>query len=216
MVAGLLTYFSSGFKFKEIELAVFAGVDGVGIGGAQVLRFMDRASGMHGPYMEENLSRILSARDEAAASVRGRGVFVLARLDTMFFEGSITREENIKRTQLFDALKHKDEDDIRSVLASLELIASLPDDGESPLLGTASRLLLPKRKSLLYSACAEEFQWLSFLGRLRDLVQVRDEDGLHEEYISKFWTNLRENYRFNNSLAIARQASIFVKCSQFK
>ena len=195
---------------------MFAGVDGVGIGGAQVLRFMDHKSGMHGPYMEENLSRILAARDEAAASVRGRGVHVLARLDTMFFEGSITREENIRRLQLFDALKVKDEDDIRTLLMSLDYVASLPDDGETPLLGTAGRLLLPKRRCLLNDACADEFQWLSFLGRLRDLVQVRDEDGMHEEYISRFWTNLRENYRFNNSLAIARQASIFIKCSQFK
>ena len=146
LFSGLLTYFSSGFKFKEIQLAVFAGVDGVGIGGAQVLRFMDHKSGMHGPYMEENLSRILAARDEAAASVRGRGVHVLARLDTMFFEGSITREENIRRLQLFDALKVKDEDDIRTLLMSLDYVASLPDDGETPLLGTAGRLLLPKRR----------------------------------------------------------------------
>jgi hypothetical protein len=44
---GLLTYVSAGFKFNEIKLAVFSGVDGVGIGGAQVrnhLKFYSRFS----------------------------------------------------------------------------------------------------------------------------------------------------------------------------
>ena len=33
---GLITYVSAGFKLPEIKLTVFSGVDGVGIGGAQV------------------------------------------------------------------------------------------------------------------------------------------------------------------------------------
>ena len=33
---GLITYVSAGFKLDEIKLSVFSGVDGVGIGGAQV------------------------------------------------------------------------------------------------------------------------------------------------------------------------------------
>nr|KAG5703706.1 hypothetical protein BaRGS_022995 [Batillaria attramentaria] len=70
---GLVTYFSAGFKFNEIRHAVYAGVDGIGIGGAQVLRYMDSETGMHGPYMEENIPRILANRDEAAeVSARSR------------------------------------------------------------------------------------------------------------------------------------------------
>jgi hypothetical protein len=42
---------SAGFKFKEIADAVLSGVDGIGIGGAQILRYMDGISGMHGPYV---------------------------------------------------------------------------------------------------------------------------------------------------------------------
>ena len=48
---GLTAYFSAGFKFENIKDAVFTGVDGIGIGGAQVLRYMDHDTGMHGPYV---------------------------------------------------------------------------------------------------------------------------------------------------------------------
>lgn len=49
--AGLITYMSAGFKFHNIKDAVVTGVDGIGIGGAQILRCMDGVSGMHGPYV---------------------------------------------------------------------------------------------------------------------------------------------------------------------
>src|SRR5699024_4637476 len=37
--AGLLTYYSAGFRFSNIPDAVTTGVDGIGIGGAQILRY---------------------------------------------------------------------------------------------------------------------------------------------------------------------------------
>lgn len=48
---GLTTYMSAGFKLHNIRDAVLSGVDGIGIGGAQILRYMDSVSGMHGPYV---------------------------------------------------------------------------------------------------------------------------------------------------------------------
>lgn len=48
--AGLLTYTSAGFKFGgHIPQAVFAGTDGIGIGGAQILRYMDHSTGHQRP-----------------------------------------------------------------------------------------------------------------------------------------------------------------------
>ena len=79
--AGLITYMSAGFKFAHIAEAVYSGVDGIGIGGAQILRYMDGKTGHQGPYTEEFIDRIDHERDEAARSVRGRGVQVLCRLD---------------------------------------------------------------------------------------------------------------------------------------
>lgn len=43
---GLTTYTSAGFKFPQICYGVWAGIDGLGIGGAQILRHMDHNSGM--------------------------------------------------------------------------------------------------------------------------------------------------------------------------
>ncbi len=106
--SGLLTYFSAGFKFDHIENAVYTGVDGVGIGGAQVLRYMDHETGMHGPYQEENIDRILSERDKAANALRGRGVALLCRLDRMLYEGSISEDEALHAEQLFHALASLD------------------------------------------------------------------------------------------------------------
>lgn len=79
--AGLITYMSAGFKFAHIADAVYSGVDGIGIGGAQILRYMDSDTGHHGPYTEEFIDRIDAERDAAANSVRGRGVNLLCRLD---------------------------------------------------------------------------------------------------------------------------------------
>lgn len=79
--AGLITYMSAGFKFDHIADAVYTGVDGIGIGGAQILRYMDAKTGHHGPYTEEFIDRIDYERDKAANSIRGRGVNLLCRLD---------------------------------------------------------------------------------------------------------------------------------------
>ena len=45
----------AGFKFAQIHDAVVSGVDGIGIGGAQILRYMDSRTGMHGPYVSSHV-----------------------------------------------------------------------------------------------------------------------------------------------------------------
>ena len=213
---GLVTYFSSGFKFAEIQLAIFSGVDGVGIGGAQVLRFMDKESGMHGPYMEENITRILTARDEAAASVRGQGVHLLCRLDTMYFEGSITAEENTARLGLFEALSKKDEHTITAHLNAQKHIIEMSDDGEMPMVGTAKRLLQSHGQPFLKLSCDNDVQWNSFLGRLRYHVLQSDEDAVLEEYISSLWSAIREKYHREVCKFTARQSHALLKIKHFK
>ena len=91
--AGLITYMSAGFKFGHIADAVYSGVDGIGIGGAQILRYMDGKTGHQGPYTEEFIDRIDHERDQAASSIRGRGVHLLCRLDvssSTLLSGNIT------------------------------------------------------------------------------------------------------------------------------
>jgi hypothetical protein len=107
---GLRTYFSAGFRFPHIPLAVYTGVDGVGIGGAQILRYMDSQTGFHGPFQPENISRILAIRDEAARSPLGRAAALLARLDWMYFQGRLNEEQEAFRTRLYEALSRQDVD----------------------------------------------------------------------------------------------------------
>jgi uncharacterized protein (UPF0264 family) len=48
---GLTTYISAGFKNDNLPAAVYTGVDGIGIGGAQILRYMDNETGAQGGYV---------------------------------------------------------------------------------------------------------------------------------------------------------------------
>ncbi|XP_064608785.1 uncharacterized protein LOC135472967 [Liolophura sinensis] len=210
---GLVTYFSAGFKFDEIKHAVYAGVDGIGIGGAQVLRFMDSETGMHGPYTEENIPRILANRDEAAKSIRGRGVHLLARLDTMFFEGSITSDQNILRYELFTALLTRNERRIEELIQQLVDIVNLPEEGNLPWLNCAKRIL-NSPAPLLRERCESPEIWKSFLENLEFLVfDEDDEDGVAEEYENEPWLGFRKVYRewqTNNHKVVTRQASFTV------
>jgi hypothetical protein len=105
---GLLTYFSAGFRLPQIAAAVYSGVDGVGIGGAQILRYMDSETGFHGPFQPENIPSILAARDEAARSPLGRAAALLARLDWMASQGRLAESQEGLRAQLYEALCRKD------------------------------------------------------------------------------------------------------------
>lgn len=207
---GLVTYFSAGFKFNEIRHAVLAGVDGIGIGGAQVLRYMDSETGMHGPYMEENIPRILANRDEAAQSVRGRGVHLLARMDTMYFEGCLSRDEDVLRQKLFRALQDIDETQISDLLLRLARITALPCEGDLPHLHRARRLV-ESEKPMLREFCTEE-EWERLTSVLRALIVARDEANIMEEYDSDPWLCVREKYRYSqcprdSKICYVRQAS---------
>jgi hypothetical protein len=109
---GLRTYFSAGFRFPHIPMAVYTGVDGVGIGGAQILRYMDSRTGYHGPFQPENISRILAIRDEAARSPLGRAAALLARLDWMAFQGRLDDRQQELRAELYEALSRQQVDEV--------------------------------------------------------------------------------------------------------
>jgi hypothetical protein len=207
---GLVTYFSAGFKLNEIRHAVLAGVDGIGIGGAQVLRYMDSETGMHGPYMEENIPRILGQRDEAAASVMGKGVQLLARLDTMYFEGSLSRDEDVLRQKLFKALLEEDDAEVGALSLRLAKIAALPSEGTMPHLHRSRRILEAEQPMLKEFSTEEE--WARLRQVLRALIVARDEAGIMEEYDSDPWLCMREKYRMaqcprDSRICYVRQAS---------
>lgn len=211
---GLTTYTSAGFKFPQIRFGVWAGIDGLGIGGAQILRHMDHESGMHGPYTEENLDKILAARDQAAQHVRGRGVGLLARLDRMFFEGSLTQREDHLRRNLFTILANANEHCIEGIIKHPEMqaIAQLPDDGQRPYVAWAQRLLRHRFTHeeiiLQHFATYEEWKCLvdqltialgNFAPSLQTSVQPllaklatkEMEDDIYDIHVGRIWTQLR-------------------------
>lgn len=208
---GLVTYFSAGFKFEEIKHAVFAGIDGIGIGGAQVLRYMDSETGMHGPYTEENIPIILGKRDEAAKSIRGRGVNVLARLDTMYFEGSITRSQDYFRQKLFKALKDIDEDEVTELLKELTCVEDLPREGTTPFLFRAKRIV-ESDNPLIKEFCSKE-EWDELVRMLKCQIVARDERALVDEYDSDPWLSVRQRYR--NSQCPRDSKICYVRQSSF-
>lgn len=163
--AGLLTYFSAGFRFDNIPDAVVTGVDGIGIGGAQILRYMDKVMGNHGPFLPDNIRRILDVRDEAAETLAGRGARLLARLDRLYYEGTLAIEDDSWRERLFTALQQNDEADITEVLDALTHITELEPDAAQPVLAWANRLL--SAGDVIARNRIDAAHWDALMGQIR-------------------------------------------------
>ncbi|KAK7488399.1 hypothetical protein BaRGS_00020373 [Batillaria attramentaria] len=181
---GLLTYFTGGVTCEDIRPAVLGGVDGVGVGGVGMLHHPGSPGDRLGPYMEENIPQVLTCR----------GAHLLARLDTMFFEGSLASTENALRTQLYNALVEKDEAGVTSILNKLNDVITLPSEFGHPVMGTARRLIARKTPALK-DVAESAYEWAMFVTRLRTLVTRGDEGGVCEEYEGEPWHTYRKRYR---------------------
>lgn len=147
---GLLTYFSAGFRFKHLPDIVSTATDGIGLGGAQILRYMDSSNGYHGPFKAQNIKKILDINQKAAVSTLGQGGIVLSRLDRMKYEGSITESEDTKREALYLAMMNKNEKVVKNLLEKLRDVILLPIDLMHPLASWAQRLI-DRPESIVFS-----------------------------------------------------------------
>ncbi|KAK7104512.1 uncharacterized protein [Littorina saxatilis] len=194
---GLLTYFTGGVTCADIHPAVLGGVDGVGVGGVGMLHHANTGRNTkerHGPFMEENIPQVLACRDESAITMKGRGAHLLARLDTMFFEGSLASAENAMRSQLFNAIVDEDEGIIKSILTKFQDVMQLRSEFGHPIMGTANRLVSRKTPGLK-DVAESAYEWAMFITRLRTLVGRGDESGVCEEYGGEPWHTYRRKYR---------------------
>lgn len=148
---GLLTYFSAGFRFKHLTDIVQTGTDGIGLGGAQILRFMDSKNGYQDPFKQENVKKILDINQKAANNIVGQGSILLARLDQMYFEGSLPSWAEGQRNNLYIALLNKDEQSISNVLDDLQEIMQLPIDLVHPLVAWAQRLISNEDDAIVFT-----------------------------------------------------------------
>lgn len=118
----------------------------------------------------------------------------------MFYEGSITTEEEALRQLLFEALQSINELAIDDILNSPVLagIIAMSDDGETPVLGNARRLLRKTRhgEALLKAKVPKDFanKWDKLVRDLNSLIKQADEETLAQYYRSQPWTALREEY----------------------
>ncbi|EGS36320.1 conserved domain protein [Limosilactobacillus oris F0423] len=74
---GLLTYFSAGFRFKHLTDIVQTGTDGIGLGGAQILRFMDSKNGYQDPFKQENVKKFLISTKKLQTTLLVKDPFFL-------------------------------------------------------------------------------------------------------------------------------------------
>lgn len=74
---GLLTYFSAGFRFKHLTDIVQTGTDGIGLGGAQILRFMDSKNGYQDPFKQKNVKKFLISTKKLQTTLLVKDPFFL-------------------------------------------------------------------------------------------------------------------------------------------
>jgi hypothetical protein len=120
---GLETYVSAGMVAEHMRNAVFAGVDGVGIGTS--MHYVDEATKLMGALKPESILGALHVRDDAASHPLGRAAAMLARVDQMSFEGSLLPAENTVRAALHVAVREKDERAAAECLGALRRVATL-------------------------------------------------------------------------------------------
>ena len=147
---GLITYFSAGFRFKHLHDIVLNGTDGIGLGGAQILRYMDFSNGYQGPFKKENIEKILEINKKASNTLLGKGSLLLCRLDEMFYEKSISEKENIDRDVLFNALQHQDEKLVKKIIENNNSIMAMAPDVDNPEICKAKRIIKNKDNCLLF------------------------------------------------------------------
>lgn len=178
---GLLTYFSAGFRYHHLPSAVYTGVDGVGVGGAQILRYMDKKTGYHGPFKPENISEILKVRNEAMNNWQGKSAELLARLDRMYSEGSLAVSDNELRIELFEAAKNQNQKKCEELLEYFTFVSNLPSDTQNPLVEWGKRIIRAGDNCMMAKQKFSSSQeWNSFISNLKEAIEDEDLDWLTE------------------------------------
>ncbi|MYV16037.1 hypothetical protein [Furfurilactobacillus milii] len=148
---GLLTYFSAGFRFKHLPDIVLSGTDGIGLGGAQILRFMDHENGNQGPFKQLNVEKILEINRKTASSTLGQGTILLCRLDRMYYELSLPQELQDLRSGLYKALYEKNEATVEILIKKAADVSKISIDLVHPLVAWGQRIVDHKDTCLAFN-----------------------------------------------------------------
>ena len=217
-----------------LQDAVLTGVDGIGLGGTQILRDKDESNDHHSNFVsrraqrpnlvltmiqwEQNIVLIQEKRDGAESSIRGKGVLLLARLDQMHFEGSLTDEEALLREEIYPLLRIFDpspkppaerdeaaEAKLKERTAKVEAVLNKPvaqailgleQDGDAPFVGRAKRILRTETPRLRRGQTNDD-EWVKFRQMLEKLSASNNDVALSEKYKDApgVWYAIRKAYR---------------------
>jgi hypothetical protein len=176
---GLETYVSAGMNASHMPACVFTGVDGVGIGTS--LHYRHPATKAIGQLKPEAIREVLVKRDEAAVAGLGRGARMLARLDRMFFEGTLPKRLDGLRHALLGALRDGKSEEVEALLAQIQI----PVDGSPrthPLFAQAQRLIDTLGQEPVGLERLGREQWKARVDLAERLLAARDLTGLKEVF----------------------------------
>lgn len=175
--AGLETYISAGMQPVHMRACVHMGVDGVGIGTS--LHDYNASTGLRGQLKAERVREVLDIRDEAALEPMGRGAALLARLDRIFFEGSLPASLDENRLRLHGALRSMDSAAVLSMVESIRLPEALEPGPDHPVLEQARRVLASAGMDTVGSRRNRQ-EWAGLVSTVQVLLPRRDVAELYE------------------------------------
>lgn len=173
---GLETYISAGLQPPHMRLCTYLGVDGVGIGTS--LHDYNPESGLRGQLKAERVREVLDIRDAAAQEPLGRGATLLARMDRMYFEGTLPISLDEKRNQLFEAMRDRREASVVELVLEIGDIPGAATPKDHPIIEQANRVLM----SVAYDPVGlhQNKDWGEFVKTVEKLVDNRDIAELYE------------------------------------
>jgi len=173
---GLETYISAGLQPPHMRTCTYIGVDGVGIGTS--LHDYNPESGLRGQLKAERVREVLDIRDAAAREPLGRGAALLARMDRMYFEGTLPLALDSKRRSLYSLMRDRKDDYVVALVEEIGVIPGAVVTDEHPVIAQAHRVL----NSLDHDPVGlhRERDWKTMAAAVRELVAAGDVAELYE------------------------------------
>ncbi len=174
---GLETYISAGLVPAHMRACVFTGVDGVGIGTS--LHYRHPQTNAIGQLKPEAIRQVLAVRDAAAVEAMGRGAFLLAYWDRLYFEGVLPIDLDAERRALFTVLRDQNEAAVVEIISRHVTPRTIETD-EHPLFAQAKRIIASSQYVPIGPDRFGESAWKKRLGLATQFLTSRDLAGLME------------------------------------
>ena len=184
---------------------------------------MDHKTKVHGAYQQERIDGILETRDQAANSLYGKCVNLMCRLDSMYYEGSLSPQEKVHRDNLFRYLNDRysrievfddklspdyqnmlfeDNADLRNILNTLADIMKLNttmnnESDRTIYLDRFKRILRNFDTALIRTAFSSDNDPQLIRSEIQKVVDSKSERGAYDYWVSYPWIDIIDTYHFN-------------------